>query len=154
MRNRITRAIYVETNMNISQNIRDNLPSIQKTTDIASAAEMFREKARELGNFKIAATANIASKDPMVDGEGNILASHIFAWSDNENSWWKRPELALSSPIPKACRYESEAFWVNADGFNTRAPNVLLNDIDLSKFSDHVRPKALICVPHDFSLIM
>ena len=124
-----------------------DIPSIRSLNDIHEAAVQFREKAWALGKFKIAACANVASKDPMVDNEGNILATDVFSWSDEEDTWWKRPQIALSSPIPRACRYESEPFWCNKDRIYTRVPNVLLDEIDLNKFSEHVGPKALICIP-------
>ena len=123
------------------------MPFIRSLNGIHDAAVKFREQARALGGFQVAACANVASKDPMVDNQGNILATDVFSWSDAEDTWWKRPQIALSSPIPRACRYESEPFWCNKDGIYTRVPNVLLDEIDLSKFSDHVGPKALICIP-------
>ena len=92
---------------NIPYLIKGALPSISSPAEIHDVAIEFRNRAKEMGNFKVATCANVASKDPMVDGEGNILASHVFSWSDNEDTWWKRPQLALSSPIPRACRYES-----------------------------------------------
>ena len=81
------------------------------------------------------------------DADGNILAMDVFSWSDREDSWWRRPQIALNSPIPRICRYESDPFWCNEKGVNTRVPNVLLEDINLTKFSEHVQPKAIICVP-------
>lgn len=123
------------------------LTTIRSVDDIHKAAVILRDQANELCNFKVAACANIAAKDPMVDGDGNVLASRVFSWKDAEDSWWKRPQMALNSPIPRACRYEAEAFWCNAEAIHSRVPNVLLEDIDLSKFSDHVGPAAVICVP-------
>ncbi len=127
--------------------ILDKLPVIESMEGIRDAAIVFRDKINLLGDFRIGATGNIASKAPMVDAEGNILATDVFLWGDRDDIWWRRPELALSSPIPRACRYEGEAFWCNKDGIYTRLPNVLLDEIDLSKFSSQVRSKSLICVP-------
>ena len=127
--------------------ILDKLPVIESLGDIRSAADEFRRRVNLLGDFRIAATANIASKAPMVDADGNILAKDVFLWSDRDDNWWRRPEIALSSPIPRACRYEGEAFWINQHEIYTRLPNVLLDEIDLSKFSTQVRSSALICVP-------
>lgn len=123
------------------------LTVINSRSEISGKALIFKNSVEELSKFKIAACANVASKAPMVDENGDILATKIFGWSDSDDSWWRRPELALSSPIPRACRYEGEAFWCNESGFYSRLPNALLDEIDLSKFSSHVRPKALICVP-------
>lgn len=126
---------------------REKLPIINSLSEIREKAVVFRDSVKKFGDFNIAACANVASKAPMVDEKGNILASDVFKWDDDDDSWWRRPEIALSSPIPRACRYEGEAFWCNAEGFYPRLPNILLDEIDLSKFSNHVRPGALICVP-------
>lgn len=127
--------------------ILDELPIIVSSESIRPVAIEFRRRVNLLGKFKIAATANIASKAPMVDAAGKVLATEVFGWEDTEDSWWRRPEMALSSPIPRACRYEGEAFWINQHGIYTRLPNVLLDEIDLSKFANHVRSIAVLCVP-------
>lgn len=124
-----------------------NLTVIKSRSEIRDKALIFKDSVEQITNFRIAACANVASKAPMVDEAGNILATDVFGWRDNDDSWWRRPELALSSPIPRACRYEGEAFWCNESGFHTRLPNGLLDEIDLGKFSSHVRPKAIMCVP-------
>lgn len=121
--------------------------AIMTSEDIRSAAEAFREVAQEYGNFRVAACANIASKVPMKDAKGNILASDVFKWPESKEQWWMKPLLALSSPLPIACRYESEPFWANRNGIHTRFPNPLLESIDLSHFSDLVNSNAVIVVP-------
>lgn len=121
--------------------------AIASASDIRPAAEALRDLARELGHFRVAACANIASKTPMCDEDGDILASSVFGWPASKEQWWKKPLLALSSPLTSACRYEGEPFWANADGIYTRAPNPLLDQIDLSLFSDEVNAKAVIVVP-------
>jgi DNA-binding CsgD family transcriptional regulator len=115
--------------------------------DIRPAAEALRDIARELGNFRPAACDNIASKTPMRDAEGRILASEIFGWPASREQWRCKPLLALSSPLPIACRYESDPFWANAEGIHTRAPNPLIESIDLAHFSDMVNGKAALVVP-------
>lgn len=120
---------------------------IRSLADIRPAAEALRDIARELGNFRPAACDNIASKMPMHDAEGHILASDVFGWPASREQWWKKPLLALSSPLPIACRYESEPFWANAMGIHTRAPNPLLESIDLGHFADMVNARAAIVVP-------
>jgi len=115
--------------------------------DIRPAAEALRDIAREIGNFRVAACDNIASKMPMHDAEGNILAFDIFGWPASKEQWWKKPLLALTSPLPIACRYEADPFWANAQGIHTRAPNPLLESIDLTDFAEMVNAKAVIAVP-------
>jgi len=120
---------------------------IASIDDVRPAAEAIRDLARELGNFRVAACANIASKSPMADAAGNALASSVFGWPESKDQWWKKPLLALSSPLTFACRYESEPFWANANGIHTRAPNPLLDHIDLSHFRSEVNADAVIVIP-------
>jgi DNA-binding CsgD family transcriptional regulator len=49
--------------------------------------------------------------------------------------------------LPRACRYESEPFWVNRSGFNTRWRNHYLAEIDLADFEKRSLCKAAIVVP-------
>ncbi len=130
-----------------SENLVKSIPWVTSPADIREAAVVFRDVAKEMAGFTVAACSNVASKAPMVDAKGNILATDVFSWADDEDTWWRRPQIALNSPIPRICRYESDPFWCNKDGIYTRVPNVLLEEIDLSKFSEHVQTKALICVP-------
>lgn len=121
--------------------------AIASAADIRPAADALRDIAKELGNFRVAACANIASKTPMCDADGDILASSVFGWPASKEQWWKKPLLALSSPLTYACRYENEPYWANAKGLYTRTPNPLLDQIDMSQFSDEVNAKAVIVVP-------
>lgn len=121
--------------------------AIATPADILPAAQALRDIAMEISNFRVAACANIASKMPMCDAEGNVLAHSVFGWPSTKEQWWKKPQLALSSPLPFACRYESDPFWVNARGIHTRARNPLLGQIDLSHFSEQVNALAVIVVP-------
>ncbi|HUD94166.1 helix-turn-helix transcriptional regulator [Sphingobium sp.] len=126
---------------------RQGTTFIAAVDDVRPAAEAIRDLARELSNFRVAACANIASKTPMTDADGNALASSIFGWPGSKDQWWKKPLLALSSPLTFACRYESEPFWINAQGIHTRAPNPLLDQIDLSHFRDEVNADSVIVIP-------
>jgi DNA-binding CsgD family transcriptional regulator len=121
--------------------------TIGALADIRPAAEALRDLAQSIGNFRVAACANIASKLPMCDEHGEVLACSVFGWPTSKEQWWKKPLLALSSPLPFACRYESEPFWANTRGIYTRAPNPLLDQIDMSHFDDDVNAPAVIVVP-------
>jgi LuxR family quorum-sensing system transcriptional regulator CciR len=121
--------------------------TIASASDIRPAAEALCGLARDLANMRVAACANIASKVPMCDADGIVLAHSVFGWPIAKDQWWKKPLLALSSPLPCACRYESEPFWANARGIYTRSPNPLLGQIDLSHFQEHVNAPAAIVVP-------
>lgn len=121
--------------------------SIRESADIRVAAEAMHAVAQRLGNYWIVATDNIASKAPMADAEGNILAATVFALPAAQAMWWKDTRLALHSPLAKACRYESEPFWANADGFRTRQPNRYLPAIDLANFEKRALTNAAIVIP-------
>ncbi|MGY6550838.1 MAG: helix-turn-helix transcriptional regulator [Erythrobacter sp.] len=114
--------------------------------DIHDAAVNLARIARERG-MQIAVCDDISSKEPMVDADGTILNADIFRWLEDGTRWWEDHRLALHSPLPRACRYESEPFWVNARGFNTRWRNSYLEEIDLSDFERRSLCKAAIVIP-------
>lgn len=114
--------------------------------DIHDAAVNLARIAQERG-MQIAVCDDISSKEPMVDADGTILNADIFRWLDDGARWWEDHRLALHSPLPRACRYESEPFWVNARGFNTRWRNHYLAEIDLADFEKRALCKAAIVIP-------
>ncbi|MET0546969.1 MAG: helix-turn-helix transcriptional regulator [Caulobacterales bacterium] len=120
---------------------------IKAPGDVRGAAEAFRDGVLEMTNLKVAACHNIAVKEPMVDAEGDILASEVFGWPCSSSSWWQTPRLALDSPMTTACRYESEPFWMNALGIHSHCPNPFLAGIDLSNFELRAKTRAAIVVP-------
>lgn len=113
--------------------------------DIRRAATAFRALA-DAAAMRIAVTHNIALKEPMTDEADEPLATEVFGW-DVSCPWWKNARIALDSPIPAACRYEAEPFWVNADGIRTRQPNAFLAAIDLSNFAQRAMTHAAIVTP-------
>jgi DNA-binding CsgD family transcriptional regulator len=121
--------------------------TITSVKDIRPAAEALRDIAWERANLRVAVADNIASKNPLMDDEGDILASTVFGWNGPNERWWADTRLALSSPLPRACRYESEPFWVNAQGYRTRQPNRYLEAIDLANFEKRALCKAAIVIP-------
>jgi DNA-binding CsgD family transcriptional regulator len=121
--------------------------SVRSMADVHSAAEALRDIALQCGNLHVVATDNIASKNPMVDADGTVLAADVFGWTGENERWWTDSRLALSSPLPRACRYESEVFWANAEGFRTRQPNPYLDEMSLDNFEKRALTKAAIVVP-------
>jgi DNA-binding CsgD family transcriptional regulator len=115
--------------------------------DIRPAAEALRDIAWARAGLRVAVADNIASKTPLMDDEGAVLASEVFGWNAPHERWWADTRLALSSPLPRACRYEAEPFWVNAEGFRTRQPNRYLEAIDLANFEKRAMTKAAIVIP-------
>jgi len=58
-------------NMSLPLVSQKEMPFIRSLNGIHDAAVKFRDQARAVGDFQVAACANVASKDPMVDNEGN-----------------------------------------------------------------------------------
>jgi DNA-binding CsgD family transcriptional regulator len=121
---------------------------IECPEDVRPAAENLQAIVRDLSGLRVAICHNIAVKQPMRDAEGNILATSVFGWTHEENDrWWRTPRLALESPLPTACRYESEPFWCNAFGFHTTLPNPMLDKLDRADFVRRGLTPAAIVVP-------
>jgi len=114
--------------------------------DIHDAAVNLARMAKERG-MQVAVCDDISSKEPMMDADGTILNADIFRWLEEGSRWWEDHRLALHSPLPRACRYESEPFWVNEHGFNLKWPNSYLDELDLSSFEKRSLCKSAIVIP-------
>lgn len=128
----------------------ENIAAVRIITheDVRRAAENLRRIVEALGDFRIACCHNIAVKEPMVDDQGNILATDVFGWTTEEGDrWWRSPRIALDSPLPGACRYTSEPFWANAEGIHTHQMNDFLAKIDVSNFETRALTRAAIMAP-------
>ena len=121
--------------------------TVRSIAGIRDAAQALHETALSIANLRTAACANIASKDPMIDGEGQILASEVFGWREPGERWWERPRLTLTSPLTLACRYESEPFWCNRSGIHTQQCNPHLVALDLTDFFERAMTEVAIVVP-------
>ena len=121
--------------------------TVVSVKDIRPAAEALRDIAWDRASLRVALTDNIASKNPLMDEDGGIIAAEVFGWNAPNERWWADTRLALSSPLPRACRYESEPFWVNADGFRTPQPNRYLEALDLANFEKRALCKSAIVIP-------
>ena len=119
---------------------------IRAPEDIRRAAVALHSIAIK-ADLRAAPSHNIAEKLTPVDVDGAILARDVFGWDDHEKVWWRNTRIALESPITAACRYESEPFWVNADGFRTRQVNGYLAAIDLTNFDQRAMTRSAIVVP-------
>jgi DNA-binding CsgD family transcriptional regulator len=120
--------------------------SIRCPQDIRPAAMALNAAARERG-LRVGASADIASRAHLVDADGEIVNGEIFGWLADGERWWEDTQLALTSPLPRACRYESEAMWCNADGFHIGWHNPYLAEIDLTNFHRRTGCHAAILVP-------
>ena len=120
--------------------------TIRQLDDIRAAAIALNDAAHACG-FRIAVAADIASKEQMIDADGAILNAEVFGWTADGERWWEDTRLALKSFLPRACRYESEPFWCNAEGFHTIWRNKYLEGIALKDFKNVVNGGAAIVIP-------
>ncbi|WP_373488593.1 LuxR C-terminal-related transcriptional regulator [Blastomonas sp.] len=120
--------------------------TIRRVDDIRDAALAMHEMAQARG-FRVAACDDISSKEPMVDADGAIINGEIFGWMADGERWWEDTRLALNSPLPRACRYESEPFWCNETGMFGRWRNEYLEEMDLTDFYKRSLCHAAIMVP-------
>jgi DNA-binding CsgD family transcriptional regulator len=120
--------------------------TIKSVEEIRSAAIALQELC-DLRGLRIAICDDISSKEPMVDADGAIINAEIFGWIADGERWWEDTRLALSSPLPRACRYESEVFWANEQGIYSRFHNEYLDEIALNDFERRALTKAAIVVP-------
>lgn len=120
---------------------------IADVADIRRAAEALRDAVAELGAYRIVVTDSIASRWPMIDINGDILAETVFGFDRPEERWWRRAQLAMTSPLAQAVRYESSPFWANEGGIHTLHPSPQLAGINLSDFQRRSFFAAAIVVP-------
>jgi len=127
---------------------QEKIDSVRITApeDIRRAATALHEIAMGWG-MRAAPAHDIAGKRTPVDADGVLLASDIFGWPDSERVWWRNSRIALDSPLTMACRFESQPFWVNAEGFHTSQPSPYLNSIALGNFETRAMTRAAIAVP-------
>jgi LuxR family transcriptional regulator, quorum-sensing system regulator CciR len=114
--------------------------------DVRRAAEALHGIAMECG-MRVAPAHDIAGKRTPVDSDGTLLAHAVFGWPEDEKVWWRNSRIALDSPLTTACRFESDPFWANAEGFRTRQPNPYLQSIDINNFETRAMTRAAIGVP-------
>jgi DNA-binding CsgD family transcriptional regulator len=132
---------------------RDALPADPAALTIIATPEDIRPAATEINaaararNLRVAACADISSKEQIVCADGGIVNAEIFGWLADGERWWEDTRLALSSPLPRACRYESEPFWCNEQGFYTRWRNKYLEEMDVADFAKRSLTRAAILVP-------
>ncbi len=120
--------------------------TIRAAADIRKAAEALAEIARDLG-FRVGVCPDIASSQQMIDADGALINAEVFGWKADGERWWEEKRLALHSPLPRACRYESEPFWCNEQGARTAWPNRYLEELSFADFAHYVKAHATIVVP-------
>lgn len=120
--------------------------SVCSKADILDAAIAFDRIARNRG-FRVTIWHDISSQQPMIDAAGFALMSTVFGLNTKLASLWLNHDRALRSQLIRACRVESEPFWVNQEGFRAHSPNPLLDEIELKDLEERSLVKAAIVVP-------
>lgn len=120
--------------------------AIQTVEDIRPAAERMRDAGAAMGGFRVAALDNISTGQPMTDADGADLSETVFGWHPRER-WWVNGRALRMSPIIRACRYESEPFWCNAQGIYSRQPSPCLANIDPSDLEKLTSRRSVLIVP-------
>jgi LuxR family transcriptional regulator, quorum-sensing system regulator CciR len=124
-----------------------DLVRISTPGDVRRAAEALHQIVFSATNMRVAPAHDIADKRTPVDADGALLARDVFGWVADDKVWWKNSRIALDSPLTSACRFESEPFWVNSEGFRTRQTNPYLDAIDINNFEARAMTQAAIVVP-------
>lgn len=144
-----TEFISVDPNISISFLSHENINAVRvrDLEDIRRAATALHQLSMNATGMRVATMHDIADPRTPIDASGTPLAGDIFGWPDHAEAWWKCSSLALKSPIANACRFESDTFWVNVEGFHTRSSNRYLREVDLRNFEARTQTRAAIVVP-------
>jgi DNA-binding CsgD family transcriptional regulator len=137
---------FAKSHLGLGQEALLQQVTVRTVDDINPAAHALKAIAEDRG-FQVATWDDISSKEQMVDADGTIINADIFGWVEEGRRWWEDHRLALASPLPRGCRYESEPFWVNAQGYHTLWRNSYLDEIDVADFPQRTLCKAAIAVP-------
>jgi len=120
--------------------------TIRTQADIRSAAFALARAANRCG-LRMLVWHDIASLAPMTDAQGHPLNSGVFGWPEQELAPWHDLDRMLASPVLRACRVESEPFWINRHGIRTRWPNRLIGQTGPEDFEARALVKAAIGLP-------
>ena len=120
--------------------------SVRSKADILDAAIALDRIARNCG-FRVTMWHDISSQQPMVDTDGFTLMSTVFGLDTKLAPLWLNHDRALRSQLIRACRVESEPFWVNKQGFRTSSPNKFLDAIEVKDLEERSLVKTAIVVP-------
>ncbi len=120
--------------------------SIRDKAGIRPAAIGFDRIVRSHG-LHVMIWHDISSQQPMVDAEGGVLGVKVFGLDNKLAELWSDQDKAVRSQLIRACRVESEPFWVNRHGFHSRGRNTLLAEIGLEDFEERSLVKAALVIP-------
>lgn len=120
--------------------------TIRVKADVGNAAHAL---ASEVSSFGLRAMLwhDLATMEDMVDADGQPINAGIFGWDDDQLAPFRDVELAIRSPLLRACRVESEPFLINRRAIRSRWKNPYLATIGLEDFELHTAMKSAIVVP-------
>jgi DNA-binding CsgD family transcriptional regulator len=120
--------------------------TIRQPSDILGASRVMARVAEDHG-MRLMILHDISSQQMVADADGKDVNTSVFGWQPDVSEFWQNYDCACRSPIIRACRLESEPFWVNRHGFRTIVPNAMLDGIDLDDFEVTSILTAAIVVP-------
>ncbi len=120
--------------------------TIRQPSDVLGAS-LAIARVVEDHDMRLMVLHDISSQQKTADADGLDLNTKVFGWKHDGSGQWQDYDDTNCSPIIRACRVESEPFWVNRYGFRTPVHNPFLNSIDLTDFEKLSLVKAAIVIP-------
>jgi len=120
--------------------------TIRTKADIADAAAALEREVRGFG-LRVMLWHDLATMEPAVDAEGLPLNAAILGWDEAELAPFTDIDQAIRSPVLRACRVESQPFWINRRGIRSRWDNPYLETIGLEDFDQRTPLQSAIVVP-------
>lgn len=120
--------------------------TIRHAGQILPAATALAREVRAVG-LRVMMWHDLATLAPMADAQGQALNTGVFGWEPAELAPWHCREKALRSPLLRACRVESDPFWISREGIRARWDNPFLAAIAPDDFEARTGLGAAIAVP-------
>lgn len=120
--------------------------TLRDRADIRSAAAAIERAAHSHG-LHIMIWHDLATLEPMIDAQGNPLNADVFGWDQQDLAPWNCRDRLLGSPLLRACRVESEPFWINRHGIHSRWNNRVADQIELDDFEERAFTQCAIVLP-------
>ena len=95
----------------------------------------------------VGAAGHVARGQDRGDAEGLPLNAAILGWDETELAPFTDIDQAIRSPVLRACRVESQPFWINRRGIRSRWDNPYLETIGLEDFDQRTPLQSAIVVP-------
>jgi DNA-binding CsgD family transcriptional regulator len=114
---------------------------------LGGLAERVRDLGVEIGLPYVAATADISSTEPLLDGDGRPFAETLFRWVDPKLQYWKDRSFALRAPFVTAVRYTCEPFFYHDGAFASWRPTPRLDLIEVRAAAEAFGVTSAIIAP-------